>query len=276
MKNICLAGDGWGTISAYQSLKSRFDSLYIVTRDEDLKELSRSSDVVFDDFPDIEFDIIVCSGYKPILSEEFVNSNRVINIHYSLLPKYRGMHSTVWAILNGETSMGLTIHEMNQYMDDGDIIHQYSFSYDNQTASEVIEVCNGYIEKELVYIIEEYLNGNIRPRKQSKELASWVCKRSLEDCKLDFSWDITFLARFFKALTLPYPLPFFYYGDKRLTVAKSKLVECDVKMTIGRIVNIDNEGLWIQVKGGYMVISLLLDDNGDNFNLSSFKIGERL
>lgn len=61
-----------------------------------------------------------------------MNKNKIINIHYSLLPKYRGYHSTVWAIINDEKYLGLTIHEMSEYIDDGDIIYQYKVENDKK------------------------------------------------------------------------------------------------------------------------------------------------
>ena len=276
MSNICLAGNGWGAISAYHSLIKNFDKMSIVTDDNDLISLVRERDTILSDFGSCEFDLIICAGYKPLLSKEFVDSNRVINIHYSLLPKYRGMHSTVWAILNGESSMGLTVHEMNEFVDDGDIIHQYEFEYNDETATEVINICNTYIEKNLNVIVDDYINDRVNPESQDKSKASWVCKRNFNDCELDFSWDLEFIYRFFKALSFPYPIPFFYRGESRLTIMNHKLVKCDVNMTFGRVVNIDSEGVWIQVKGGYLVVSALNDHEGNNVDLSSFKIGERL
>jgi methionyl-tRNA formyltransferase len=49
-----------------------------------------------------------------------------------LLPKYRGLHSTVWSILNNEPYFGLTIHIMNEFIDDGPVVYQYKFRNSGQ------------------------------------------------------------------------------------------------------------------------------------------------
>ncbi|HDY7739301.1 TPA: hypothetical protein RQJ91_002914 [Vibrio vulnificus] len=276
MTRICLAGDGWGAISAFKSLQRDYPTLYVATSDEELTRQLRDQDFRVRSFEEQQFDVIVCAGYKPIVPSHVLKKNTVLNIHYSLLPKYRGMHSVVWAILNGEDNLGLTIHEMNEFIDDGDIVYQHSFNYRGHTATEVMEYCNDHVEKCLSSVIGKYLKNEIIPRKQDKGLASWVCKRNLADCQLDFSWTIEHLHRYFKALSHPYPRPFFYYKNHKLSIEKMKLVENNTVMTQGRVVNIDNEGVWIQVSGGYLVASIIMDENEKIFDSREIKIGCRL
>lgn len=274
MKSYCklvLLGDGWGAISAYKSLSVVFKNMAVVTCDEDLKQLAPVTSL---NLLSLKKCILIFAGYKPIVSKEVLQNNICINIHYSLLPTYRGMHSTVWAILNDEEYLGLSIHLMSEYIDDGDIIHQYKIPNDFQsTSTYYMEQFNQYIEKKLSRIILEYLNGNITPYKQNKLGASWVGKRNMEDCKVDFSRPISYQKAFFRALVVPYPLPYITFKEENLIVSKVGYYENRVVSHIGRILNIDNEGIWVKCQDGYLIIKELLDKDNNVYPHTNFKIG---
>ena len=71
-------------------------------------------------------DIIVVSGYSQRIPLEVIKSSRIatVNIHQSLLPAYRGRHPLNWAIINGETYTGVTIHHLSEGFDEGNVILQ--------------------------------------------------------------------------------------------------------------------------------------------------------
>lgn len=274
---ICLAGDGWGAISAFKSLTKYFDNIFLLTEDKDLIELARFNDKLVSSLIDFDFDYIVCAGFKPIVKRELTDKKNIINIHYSLLPKYRGLHSTVWAILNGEEELGLTIHIMNEGIDDGPIIHQERIEYKSQTSKEIMEICNLFIENELGFIVNQFINNKITPVAQNKDNATWVCKRNINDCIIDYEYSIAFLRNFFKALVKPYPLPILLINNNKYQVENFLLIEQDYYMSNGRVVNIDDEGVWIKVSDGLLIVKKIRDINGKEIELTAlFKIGMRL
>ncbi|MEM9649892.1 MAG: formyltransferase family protein, partial [Bacteroidota bacterium] len=123
---IGFAGEGWGAVSAVKGLKKNFE-IQALTEDETVLSEMDSTDTAVNFFEEFECEIVVCAGYRPLIKKEILEKYDVINIHYSLLPAYRGLHSTAWAILNGEEELGLTIFRINQFMDDGPIIYQKAF-----------------------------------------------------------------------------------------------------------------------------------------------------
>ena len=145
------------------------------------------------------------------------------------------MHSTVWAILNNEKYLGLSIHEINEYVDDGPIISQYVIEYKDETACEIIELCNEYVRINLGSIIESYLEGTIKAVKQSYHEATWVCKRNLDDCFVDFDWSVDFMRRFFKALVLPYPLPRLKIKNELYEITSAEFLEREYYMTTAEL-----------------------------------------
>ena len=87
-------------------------------------------------------DVIVVSGYPKRIPKGIIHSARIaaINIHQSLLPAYRGRHPLNWAIINGETLTGVTLHYLNERFDDGKIIKQESVKIEkNDTIMDVYQ-----------------------------------------------------------------------------------------------------------------------------------------
>lgn len=271
VKDIVLLGDGWGALAAYKSLICVFPKLKVVTKDRSLCVCSSLDE---NDIYSFKNNLLIFSGYKPIVPATVLQDNLCINIHYSLLPKYRGLHSTVWAILNGESELGLTIHLMSKYIDDGPIIHQYKVNNDfSKTSREYMECFNNYIEAHLGKIIIDYLHDEVQPIQQNKYLATWVGRRKKEDCLIDFNKSLKYQRAFFRALVDPYPLPFIKYKDNEYIVTQVAFHEMNVETHIGRILNIDNEGVWVKCLDGYLIIKEMIDKCGNKVHLEDFKIG---
>jgi methionyl-tRNA formyltransferase len=221
--------------------------------------------------------LIICAGYKPIIKKEFLQLNNIINIHYSLLPKFRGLHSTVWAILNNEPFLGYTIHIMNEFIDDGDIIFQHKTeNIATKSSADYMHYFNKHVEENLGVIVENYINGKTIPYPQDKSTASWVSKRSLEDCRIDFNLTSNEIANLFRALVPPYPPPFFEYKGKKHFPANANFHFSNIKTHIGRILNIDDEGVWIKIKDGYAIFNKISSESGQLIQISSYKIGHYL
>lgn len=279
MLKICLAGNGWGAHAALTSLESVFTKILIVTDDKELLARAKLKGFkVESSILNVDANIFICAGYVKILNSEFLKSKTVLNIHYSLLPKYRGLHSTVWAILNNESHLGLSVHIMNEFVDDGPIIHQYKFINSDQTSREAIEHCNDYIQKHLSKILTNFLQGKVNMKPQNRSKATWVCRRNLDDCIIDFNWTTQFIKLFFRALVDPYPLPRIKVGSLIVEVMSYELTEANYEMTIGRVVNIEDQMVWIKVKNGLLVIKKARDiSNGNPIEINKiFKLGMRL
>ena len=103
---IFFMGGGHGGIAAFRSLRRRFSMVEVFSDDANLLSLARPSDRIAASMNEIEADLGVMSGFLPILGARFLVSKTLLNIHYSLLPKYRGLHSVVWSILNNEKQLG--------------------------------------------------------------------------------------------------------------------------------------------------------------------------
>jgi methionyl-tRNA formyltransferase len=278
MDRIAFAGYGHGGIVAFKSLQSRFNSIEVLTSDLEIISLLRSEDYKIKSLKDCNSSLVVCAGYHEIVSKNILKNKTIINTHPSLLPKYRGMHSLVWAMLNFEEELGFTVHLMNEYIDDGDILEQFSIKYTNQTSREVMLQFDDYVLNNLGRIVQDFLRGKIAPQKQNKTLATWTCKRNIEDCVIDFEKSNRYIRMLFKALTRPYPLPMIKaYGDL-YEVVSCTVVDSQYEMHIGRVVNIESNKVFIKISEGVLVIDSLINyETKEKVKaISLFRIGQRI
>ncbi len=278
-KEIIFAGSGHGGIVAFKSLQNLFRKISVLTEDTDIIKLFRNNDKKIENFMDSNSDIVVCAGYHSIIKEEILSKKIIINTHPSLLPKYRGMHGLVWAMLNFEKELGFSIHLMNKYIDDGDILEQYKIHYEYQTSQEIMKKFDDYVLNNLGRVVKEFLQGKIIPQKQNRNEATWVCKRNINDCLIDFSKSNKYIEMFFRALVSPYPLPMIRIKNKLYEISSYELKEAQYEMHLGRVINIEDNKAYIKISEGILIIENLIDFETKEkiSDLSKFlKIGQRL
>lgn len=262
-----------GAVAVLKGLKNFILPVYVVSNDEDV--LAITEQIADADLSLYHDELLLFAGYKPIVPKEVLNTNCCINIHYSLLPQYRGLHSTVWAILNDEPEFGGTIHLMNEYIDDGDILYQFRVTNDRiGTSRQYMETFNKIVEENIADVITRFINGTLTPQPQNKKYASWVGKRNEKDCMLDCTKPIAYQKAFFRALVSPYPLPYIIHKEQKYVVTKVSFHPSPIQTHIGRILNIDNEGIWVKIADGYMVLQELRNEENEIIPYSIFRIGQ--
>ena len=139
---------------------------------------------------DISPDLIVVTAYGQILPKEILELPRYgcINIHASLLPKYRGAAPINWVILNGENETGVTSMQMSEGLDTGDMLIKKSTPIDkNETYEELyarLSVMGGEVLRETLDAIE---NNTLSPEKQNDELSCYSPMIKKEMSALDFT-----------------------------------------------------------------------------------------
>ena len=279
MDSIIFAGSGHGGIVALKSLQEQFSSIEVISDDEALLSLLREKDRQIDSFMESPITLAVCAGYHAIVPKAILNKKTIINTHPSLLPKYRGLHGLVWAMLNFEEKLGFSIHLMNEYIDDGEILEQFSVDYTHQTSQEIMQLFDNYIRDNLGRVVKEFLEGKITPIKQDRAEATWVARRGIEDCIINFHEENRYIERLFKALVRPYPLPMI--RDKNHTLYEVdgyRLLPKNYRANIGQVVNIEKSSVYIKVKEGILIVEKLIhfETKEPCFANEVFKIGQKL
>ncbi len=172
-------------------------------------------------------DLIVVAAYGQILKQNILDLPKYgcINVHASLLPRWRGASPIQAAILNGDKKTGITIMKINAGLDTGDILAQEEITIlENDTAGSLGVKLADLGVNILLKTIPDYLNGKIKPVQQSDESATYVAMIKKEDALLDFSLPIDFLERKIRAFD-PWPCAFFIFNDKQLKVKSGYVSE---------------------------------------------------
>ena len=139
-------------------------------------------------------------------------------LHDSLLPRYRGFAPTVWAILNGEAETGVTLFEIAETVDSGDIVAQQAVAIaPDDTITEVIErVTQAYVSV-LEAQLPALLDGTAGRIPQDQTQATFTCKRLPDDNRIDWTQPTAAIYNLIRATTKPYPGAFTSLDGRKLT-----------------------------------------------------------
>jgi methionyl-tRNA formyltransferase len=166
-----------------------------------------------------------------------------VNLHPSLLPKYRGRASINWAILNGENEIGLTAHYVVEGMDTGDIIHQVpvSLGRDEDVGDALRKLMPLYAEM-TVSVLNAIRNDSVTRTTQDYLQATSFPARHPEDGQISWDQPAEDIVNLVRAVTKPYPGAFTFAAGKKMFVWKAKNVEEDTGWEPGTIRKMFREG----------------------------------
>ena len=188
-----------------------------------------------EDFKKIKCDLFVTASYGKILPKEVLDLKMCINVHPSILPKYRGATPIQSALLNGDKVTGVTIMQTAVGMDDGDIILQKEVEIEkeedyNSLMPRLAEIGGNL----LLDAIEKIESGTAIFQKQDDSKATFVKLIKKEDGLLDFNETAESLVNKVRAY-VEFPVAFFNIGDERIKVYKAEAVEGFENLEVGEI-----------------------------------------
>ena len=169
-------------------------------------------------------DFIVVAAYGQILPKPVLRSAKLVplNIHFSLLPSYRGAAPVAKAILNGDTFTGVTIMVMEESLDSGPVLRQRTLAIPPSATTGEIEaklsVAGGEI---LVETMDAYLRRDVTPFDQDEEKASWAPRITKEDARIDWNENAFKIHNRVRAMN-PKPGAFTFWGDQMLHIWGSR------------------------------------------------------
>lgn len=217
-------------------------------------------------------DFIVVAAYGQILPKEILEIAPCINLHASILPKYRGASPIQSAILCGEKFSGVTAMKMGVGLDDGDMLGFSFLDIENLKSSQIFDEMAKIASNLIVKILKNY--ENLAPISQIHALSTKCSKIKKEFALIKFSDDIDEILRKFRAFDF-WPNIFLDDGTKLLEIAKfsDKIHE---KSEFGKIVAIDKSGFVVAVCGGEIKITKIQESGKKAVSGSDFINGKRL
>ncbi|OTA15824.1 bifunctional UDP-glucuronic acid decarboxylase/UDP-4-amino-4-deoxy-L-arabinose formyltransferase [Xenorhabdus vietnamensis] len=170
-------------------------------------------------------DIIFSFYYRNMLGQEILSlaEKGAFNLHGSLLPKYRGRAPVNWAVLNGETETGVTLHKMLEKPDAGDIIAQQAVQIGENDTSLVV---HGKIREAAAELLNDILpqikSGHYLSIPQDESQATYFGRRTAEDGEIVWNKSAKEINNLVRAVTEPYPGAFTFLGERKITIWRSQ------------------------------------------------------
>ncbi len=225
---------------------------------------------------DIQPDLNVVVAYGQIIPSSIIYLPKFnsVNVHFSLLPKYRGASPVQWALLNGEDKTGITLFELNEKMDEGDILTQVEVDILPSENAADLESRLAQIGAELLVKTIDDID-KIKPRKQVHSQATYASKLSKEDGRIDWTKDSLRIERQLRAFT-PWPSTFAFIGEKRIKIHKGKSMDkpAPPSSSPGEIVGIRKEGIEVRCgEQGVFLIERLQPENRKIMDAYAFSLG---
>ena len=224
---------------------------------------------------EIRPEFIIVVAYGKILPEEVLRtpSSGCINVHASLLPKYRGAAPIQWALINGEKTTGVTTMLMDKGLDTGDMLVQEELAIEDNDNSETLsEKLSGLGAKALIETLRGIRAGNIRPIPQSGE-ATYVPVLKKEDGRIDWNRSAGDLFNFVRGM-YPWPSAFCFLGNEMVKIIKARPLEGNG--VPGRIEKAAKDGLVLGTGQGLLIIEELQPQGKKPMSSTAFISGRRL
>ncbi len=217
-------------------------------------------------------DLMVTCAYGQIISQEILDIPKygVINVHASLLPKYRGSAPIQWAILNGEKETGITIMQTALGVDSGDIILQEKIAIkENETAGELFDDLAKIAPSVLMKAIDLIESGKATFTKQNEEEATHFPMLKKEDGHIDWTQDGKTIINKIYGLN-PWPSAYSILDGKIFKIYKAKFEEGN-SLDFGTIK--DNK---VACKGGYIQLQEVQIEGKKRMDIEEFTRGFKL
>ena len=206
---------------------------------------------------EIKPDLVITLAYGQIVPQVFLDKIPMgcLNLHGSLLPKYRGASPVQTALINNEKVTGVTLMEMVKAMDAGRMYAKKEVLIDeDDNATSLFNKIKEAAKELVLEALPRYIAGELKGEEQNESEVTFCSIIKPEQEKLDLSLSAQALVGWVKGLS-DEPGAYLYLNNLKLKIYKAKVVDNSVTASVGEIIKADKNGLYIQASDG--VISLL-------------------
>ena len=225
-------------------------------------------------------DVFVVAAFGQILSKEILEMPAFgcLNIHASLLPKYRGSSPIQWAVINGERKSGITIMQMNEGVDTGDILYQKELILDEkETGASLFHRLSALGAEAIVEALTLLQAGKLHPVPQKEEEASHTVMLNKAMGRLDFSRPAAELERLVRGLD-PWPSAYTFLEGKQLKIWDCAPEETQTGGTqaFGSVLYTNQEGFAVKCGDGALLIKEVQLEGKRRMSAHDFLLGKNL
>lgn len=204
----------------------------------------------------------IVAAYGKILPQKILDLPKYgcLNVHASLLPKYRGAAPIQWSIANGETVTGVTIMQMDAGIDTGDMLLKTEVAIlpedTGETLHDKLAEAGGWV---LLDALQQLEKGTLQAEKQDDSLSCYAPMLNKEVSKIDFAKSATEVANLVRAMN-PYPAAHTVYQGRRMRVFGATAESCDKAAACGEILQANTEGILVRCGDGAVKVTELQFD----------------
>ncbi|MBC2715543.1 MAG: methionyl-tRNA formyltransferase [Desulfobacteraceae bacterium] len=236
---------------------------------------SVKTDAFYHQISKIAPDLMVVVAFGHVLPKKILEipTYGAINIHASLLPKYRGPAPIQWAIINGETETGVTTMLMDKGLDTGEILLTLKTSI---RPDDTAATLHDRLALDGAEVLKNTLKGlesqSIHPVSQQHALATYASMLTKKDGRIDWALSARKIEQFIRGMT-PWPGAFTFYGEKRLKIFKAAIKPMNTSEEPGKIIEGFSNELRIATGDGVLLITEIQGSSGKRLNISDFLRG---
>ena len=182
-------------------------------------------------------DLLFMVHWRYLLPDLILERPRLASVvfHDSLLPKYRGFSPTVWAIINGESEVGVTMLHASREVDSGDIIDQERVPIGpDDTIGEIFPRTTQAYLALLERTLDALRSGRAPRHAQQHALATYTCKRTPDDARIEWSRSAGTIHNLIRATTYPYPGAYTYFAGRRMAILAARVAP-DTPLYVGAV-----------------------------------------
>lgn len=231
----------------------------------------------YDFVKEINPDLILTLAYGQILPQGLLDIPKYgcLNLHGSLLPKYRGAAPIQYVLINNEKITGMSLMEMTAKMDAGRVYATKEIEIteeDNSTSlfSKMGEAAYSLVKDHLL----DYLNGKLVGKEQDESLVTFCPTIKKEEEHLDLSKGIDTIYGYIRALA-DEPGAYLYSSIGKIKIYKSRIINKDIIGQVGEIVSADNNGIYLQCKDGILSLLILQKEGKSRMSYKDFLNGNK-
>jgi methionyl-tRNA formyltransferase len=230
----------------------------------------------------LQADVMVVAAYGLILPRAVLEIPRYgcLNIHASLLPKWRGAAPIQRSILAGDDQTGITIMQMDEGLDTGDmLLKKTCVIADDDTAQSLHDKLAELGAQAAVEALQYLAEGTLKPEQQDTAQASYAAKLTKTEARLDWTQDARILERAVRGY-FPFPTAYAQFGGTMIKIQRARLVEAE-QAPPGTIINIDKSQIQVACGKDAIALELLQKPGGKPLPPSQFiqsfpvKVGDR-
>jgi len=223
-------------------------------------------------------DIIVVVAFGHIIPKNILEIPKIaaINIHASLLPKYRGPAPIQWAIINEETETGVTTMLMDEGLDTGDILLSSKIKILSDDTSDTLHDRLANLSADvLIQTIERIESGDITPISQDHAQATYAPLLKKNDGRMNWEMPARTLEAFVRGMT-PWPGAFTFHGKKRLKIFKAMPIIIDTVEPPGTVIKRFPDELYVATGKGALSVIEIQGESGKRLLIKEFLQGYKI